>query len=154
MAFHGAFVVDMAAIDTQAAAVCRQLLHIKDPQSGCGKDAVDRVKREIGIVLVIDRVKLGVFNQAHEVGKFKGNGSTRLERRSQPGGEVHKVRHMGIDIIADNQVGLFAFLAEFFGKRRAEKLPENRNAHLFRRRRRGGCRLNTEAEDVPGNEIF
>ncbi len=66
---------------------------------------------------MVDGIKLSVFNQAQEMGKFKGNRSSRLERCFQAGREVFDIRDVGIDVVTDDQVGLFSLVAELSRKR-------------------------------------
>ena len=63
----------MAPIDAQAAAVGRQLLHVEDAQARSRRRcACTRVQREVGKVLVVDGVELGLLDQAHQVRKLEG----------------------------------------------------------------------------------
>lgn len=59
-------------------------------------------------MLVIDGVKLGVLDQPHQVRKFQCDGATGLECGLQASRKVVDIGHMGVDIVAGDEIGLLA----------------------------------------------
>lgn len=62
----------------------RQFLDIEDLQPASGEDTFDGRERQVGIVLVIDRVELDAFDQPQEVRKLEGSDAVRLQRIAKP----------------------------------------------------------------------
>ena len=108
-AARGARIVGMATVDAQAAAVRGQLLHVAHAQAGAGEYRGHRVERQVGKMLVVDRVELRVLDEAHQVRKFERDRPTGFQRGLESRREVVDVGHVGIDIVADDQIGLLSF---------------------------------------------
>ena len=85
---------------------------------------------------MIDGVELRVLDQPHQVRKFQRDGAAGLERRLQAAGEVVDVGHVGIDIVADDQVGLLPIGGQLLGQSLAKEFAQHGNAQLSRQRRR------------------
>ena len=98
----------MTAKHTQAATMRGQRFHMPDAQTGGRKDALDGCQRQVGEVLMVDRVELVVLQQLHQMGELQRDGALGLERCGQTAREVIDVGHMGEDVVARDQVGLLA----------------------------------------------
>ena len=144
----------MTAIDAQAAPMGGQLFDIPDTQVGGFEDPFNRVEREIGKVLVVDGVELGVFDELQQVGEFQRNGAVGLEDSFEAASEVVDVGHVGIDVVASNQVGLPAFCGQAFAKGFAKELAQDGYAQLFGGDGSAGSGLNAQAGNAGGDKVF
>ena len=78
----------------------------------CGKDALGRDEREVAEVLVIDRVELILRHQAHQMRKLHRDDAALGEQQLHPAHEAVQVRHLGQDVVSDDEVGLQALADE------------------------------------------
>ena len=84
-------VLGVAGVDPQRAAVRRQLLDVEEPQPVRREDALDREEREVGEVLVVDRVELVLLHQPQQVRELhrdrrrSGRAASSCPRRSRSG---------------------------------------------------------------------
>ena len=70
---------------------------------------------------MIDGVELVLRHQPQQVGELHGQHAGRGEEDLQPRHEVVQVRHVGEDVVADQQVGPRPSADQFAGGRRAEE---------------------------------
>jgi hypothetical protein len=70
----------VAGMDAQRPAMCRQAFGVEHAQPVPREHLVDHVQREIGEVLVIDRIELCLGDQPLEVGKLDGDHAGRLQQ--------------------------------------------------------------------------
>ena len=76
-------IVGMAAINSQAATMGGKFFNIPHSQAVGLEDAIYGVQRQIGKMLVIDGVELGVLDQAHQMREFQGNGAAGFQSSFQ-----------------------------------------------------------------------
>ena len=69
----------MAAIDSQAATMGRELFYLPDAEPRGFEDANDGMEREVGEMFVIDRIELCLFDELHQMREFQRDCATRLE---------------------------------------------------------------------------
>ena len=72
----------------------------------------------------------------------------------RPCGKIVDVRDMGIDIIADNQVGLRCFGGKLPAQLFTKKLSQDGYAQLFRGGSSAGCGFNPQTRDLSLNEVL
>lgn len=135
----------MAAIDPQAAAVRWQFVHVPDAQAGRGEDALHRAERQIREVLVVHGVELRVAHKLQQVRELQRYYAFGLEQRRQPSGEIVNVRHVGVDIVAGNQVRVAALRRKPARQRLAKELAKHRDAQRLGRISGAGGRLDAQA---------
>ena len=85
-----------------------------------------------------------VFDEAHQVRKLERDRSAGLEHDREAAREVIDIGHMGVDIVADDEIGSLSFSREPLGKCRAEELAHDRYAQCLRSGRRAGGRFDAE----------
>src|ERR1035437_4564279 len=95
--------------DAQAASVGWMFFHVEDMQAVGGGYTLHGGEREIGEVLVVDRVRLSSLDQIHQVGKLERGDPVGLQQDGKAGGKIIDVRNMGEDIVGGHEVGLPAF---------------------------------------------
>ena len=117
----------MASIDPQRSAVGRQLVDVVQRQAVGGEDLFGRHEREVGEVLVVDRVELLLGHQTHEVRELDGDDPARLEQKLDAGHEVVDVWHLGQYVAAQHQVGLLAGGDQLAGSPPPEQLDHSRH---------------------------
>ena len=144
----------MAAVHAQAAAVGREPLDVTDPQPGLGEYPADDGQRKIRKMFVVHGVELVFRHQSQQMREFQSDGATGFERGLQPTGEVVDIGHMGVNIVAGDEVGLPAAGGELLPELFAKKFPQNGDAELFCRRRRAGGGLDTQAGDAGRDEVL
>ena len=89
------------------------------------KNRVDRSERQVREVLVVDRVELTVFDQLHQVWKFKGRHAVRFEQVGKTCDEVVDIRHVRQDIVRDGQIGRAAGRRQSLRQFDAEELLDD-----------------------------
>ncbi len=144
----------MAAMNAQAAAMGGQFLDVENSQACRRKDPLNRIEGQIGKVLVIDGVELGVFDQPHEVGEFQDDGAAGLERGLESTREVIDIRYMGIHVITGDQVGLFALGGQLLAQRFTEELTQHGDTLLLGDGGGAGGGLDAQAGDAGGHEVL
>ena len=120
-------------MDAQRAAVCRQLLHVDDRQAVCGEDPARRPEREVREMLVVDGVELVLVEQTLEVGELEGEQARGCKELRESGDEVVEVRHLGEDVVADDEVRPAALGRDLAGDVPAEEPDERRERRAARR---------------------
>ena len=143
----------MDAIDAEAAAMGRELFDIPEAQSLGGEHALHRVEREVGEVLVIDGVELGLFDQPQQVREFQGEGAAGLEGGLKAGGEVVDVRDVGIDVVADDEIPLTALGGQALAQVGAKEFSQDGDALGLGRGGGAGGGFDAETGDAGGDEI-
>ena len=85
--------------------------------------------------------------------KLQGNRAAGFECGFQAGGEIVDAWRMGVNIVADDEVGLSSLTPELVGQRLAEEFAKNRNTDFFGCIGRTGGRFDAEAGDASGDEV-
>ena len=152
--FELAVVGSVAGINPKTAAVGGKFLHIPNLEPGVLENPRHRLEREVGEMLVVDGIELILGDQTQEVRKLQRDGAARLESGFQASGEIVDVRHMGEDIVTDDQVGLATVGGQFVAKPLNKKLAEHGDS-----KRLGGCRgacggFDPKARNAGGEEVF
>ena len=114
----------------------------------------DGQQRQVGIVLVIDRVELHLFDQVQQVRELEGQHALGLENVAEAADEGVQVRHMGQDIVGCHQVGLLAARRQRLGGLNAEK--SHLGAHALGAGGFGGVagRLDPQHRHAARKEVF
>ena len=94
----------MREIDAQGSAMCWQHFDVDRHQTVGGRDTLHREQREIGKVLVIDRVELVLGDQPLEMRDFDRDNALRAEEEGHAGDEVVELRHLRQNVVGGNQV--------------------------------------------------
>ena len=115
-------------VDPERTTVRAQLLDIDNAQAARFQCAPRRQQRQVGEVLVIDRVVLPPLDQPKQVRELKRHRPRVLHQRPQPGRESANVRHVREDVVGGDQVRL-AVLGRYRGARiRAEEFHHGPDA--------------------------
>src|SRR5437867_3991076 len=109
---------------SQRAAMNRNSLRAKDCQSMPLEQGLQRRHRKIKNVLMVNRIELRVLDQIDGVGKFQDNSATRFDQRFEAGHEIVCVWRMSEDIVAENQVSLFADRRKLLRHLQTEKFAD------------------------------
>ncbi len=144
----------MAAVHAQAAPVRRDLLDVGDAQAAGGEDAAHRVERQVGEMLVVDGVELRVLDQAQQMREFQGDGAAGLERGLHALGEIVDVGHVGVHVVAGDQVGLAALVAQAPAQRLAEEFAQHGDAQGLGGGGGAVGRLDAQAGDAGRHEVL
>ena len=139
---------------SQRSAVDLQPLHVKDLQTVTREERHQRRHREIEHVLVVDGVELDVLHEVASVGELEGDPTARLQQRGETGDEAVDVRHVGEDVVAEDEVRLPALRRQFRGELASEEPREGRDTggHGDLGDVRG--RLDAEARHAGGDEVL
>ena len=111
----------------ERAAVGRDLLDIEHTQAVAPRQSLDGEEREVGKVLVVDRIELIFREQPLEMGKFERDDPLRRQHMLHPGNEVIEVGNLGEDVVADDEVCPPAFRDEPPSQRQPEELANRRH---------------------------
>ena len=139
----------MPGIDAQRAAVRGQLLDVEQGQAVRREDPAHGGEREVGVVLVVDGVELVLVHQPQEMGELHREHAGGAEKDLQAGHEVVQVRHVGEDVVADQQIGPLPRGDQLAGGGRAEELHQRRDARRLGRGGDVGGRLDAEHRHAP-----
>ena len=111
----------------------RKLLNVDQLQAVQGCQTLDRDQREVGEVLVIDRVELVLRHQSLEMRELQGDDAFRLEQAGHARDEVVEVGHLSQHVVADDQIRAFAFGDQRVRQLDAEESDARRNTVVDRR---------------------
>ena len=109
-----------------------QPLHAEDGQTVPLEQRLERSECEIENVLVIDGVELSVLDEIRAVRELQRDTAIWLEQGFEASDEVIRVRRVGEDVVAENQVGLAILRGEVSGDFLAEEFDERLDS-LFAR---------------------
>src|ERR1700741_1347646 len=115
-------------IDKPRAPMRGQFLYVEDLEAVPGGHHVDRGEREIGEMLMIDRVELVFVDEPLDVREFKGDHPLRLEQERHACHEVVEVWNLCENIVADDEIGLLAFLDKLARQADTEEVDTRRHA--------------------------
>src|SRR5881296_4629866 len=90
----------------------RQLFYVKQRESMGGEHRLRAEKREVGKMLMVNRVELVLLDEPHEVREFDGDGAKRLQQDLEAGDEVIEVVHLGEDVFPQQEIGLLPLLRQ------------------------------------------
>ena len=105
-------------------------------------------------MFVIDGVELRLLDQPQQMRKFERDRAAGLQRHFQATGEIVDRRHVGIDIVADDQIGLSAVGGQAPSQVLTEEFAQHRNAEPLGRGRRACRRFDAEAGNAGGDKIL
>ena len=83
----------------------RQFGHVEGAQPGLRQRALDHQQRQIGIMLVIDRVELHGLDQPQQMRELEQRHALRRQRPCHAGDEAGKVGNMREHVVGDQQIG-------------------------------------------------
>src|SRR5215471_18453478 len=84
---------------------------------------LQRRQTEIKNVLMVDRVEFTLLHEVRGVRKLQNDPPTRLNQGSETRNEIIRVRGVGKDIVAQNQIGLVAG-GQFLSQSLSEKFDQ------------------------------
>ncbi len=117
--------------DPQRSAMGGQFFNVKDPQARLGKDCFDRQQRQVGIMFVIDRVELDLFDEVEQMRKFNRIDRIAGQERGDPGREIIDIGHMRQHIGRGDQIGPPAFFHQFLGQRIPKEFDQGWHAFFL-----------------------
>ncbi len=91
-----------------------------------------RDEREVEKVLVINCIKLILEHQAQQMREFDGHNTAGFQEEAYAFDERVHIRHLGQNIVADDQVCLFVLRAHAFGHGLIKELRERWDLPVFR----------------------
>src|SRR5450631_1592634 len=91
-------------------------------------------QREVGEVLVVNRIELIEFDEPKQMWKLQRQHALGLEQNFETLNEIVQVRNLGKNIVSQHQVGCSSLRREFVCDLRSEKTYERWNTFLH-------CRL-------------
>ena len=118
------------------------------------EDGRHREEREVREVLVVDGVELVVPHQLEEVRELHRDDAVGGEQRGHAADEVVEVGHVREHVVAQQQVGSRALVAELRRQLGAEELDQRRDPAFLRRRRDVGRRLDAEDGQLALDEVL
>src|SRR5262245_53549968 len=86
-----------------------------------------RRERQVGVMFMINGIKLTVFNKAKDMRKFHGYNPIPPKCNLESLYKIIDVRNVSQDIIPDKEISFLALLFQFFGKCRTEVLAYSGN---------------------------
>ena len=98
-----------------------ELLDVDEVEPLLAEDRADRMEREVGKVLVVDRVVLEMLHELCEVRELERRGAVGREEPRDAGGEVVDVGHLGEDVVPEDEVRVPALAS-----RAARRAPPRR----------------------------
>ena len=132
----------------------RDLLDVEEAHTVVREDGRHREEREVREVLVVDGVELVVPHQLEEVRELHGDDAVGGEQRGHAADEVVEVGHVREHVVAQQQVGSRALVAEPRRQLGAEELDQRRDPAFLRRRRDVGRRLDAEDGQLALDEVL
>src|SRR5947209_19696614 len=104
-------------------------------------------------MLVVNRVVLVLLHQPHKMWKFERYHAEWFEDEFDAGDEVVEVGHLSQDIIADDEIGLFAFRDQLSSGLLTEELDLRRHALLDGDASDVGGRFDAQTGDAYFDEV-
>src|SRR5690348_1988810 len=95
-------------------------------------------------MLVVDRVELVLVHEAKQVWELDRKHTLRFQEQLHPGNEIAQVGNLGQNIVADEQVRLFALRRQFRPEFLAKEPDQRRYVLFFRYLRDIGSRLDAK----------
>src|SRR5260370_14926671 len=93
-------------------AVSSQRLHIKERQAMCSKDLFGCQKREIGEVLMVNRVELVFFHQPLKMRELHGDFAMRFQQDLHSRDKIVQIEDLRKYAVAEEQIRLLASCLE------------------------------------------
>ena len=122
----------------------RQHLDVDRHKTVGRRDATHGDEREIGKVLVVDRVELVLGDEAPEMRDLDGHNPVRCQQMGDAGNEVVELGHLRQHVIGDDQVGVALLRRNLVRHLGAEEGDARGHALGASRRRHVGRRLDAE----------
>src|SRR5215471_13324371 len=104
-------------------------------------------------MLVINSVKLALFDHIDSISKFKNRHAGRLEKPREPGDKIIDVVNVGYHVIRDHDVRQLAIAGQMFGASRPEEIVPRGYADGICPRYGPVGRINAEAANPPLDEV-
>src|SRR5215813_5482159 len=130
----------------------RQFLDVHHGETVPGEYSADDSEGEVRKVFVVDRVELVMLDESEQVRKLHGHQTVSLEHLLEAAHKTVEVRHMGEDVVGDQQIGSPAGFCETAGHRFSKELSKSRNTGCLRSHRDIARRFHTEHGDMPSLE--
>ena len=92
-------------IDAQRSTMRSKLLDIKYPQAVPTREPIDREKRKVRKMFMINRIELVLDHETFEMREFQRNDALRRQQHGHSGGKVVEIRNLRQDVISDDQIG-------------------------------------------------
>src|SRR5690348_9492393 len=106
----------------------RQFLDVHHGETVSGKYSADDSEGEVRQVFVVDRVELVMLDESEQVGKLYGHQPVSLKHLLEAAHKSVEVRHMGEDVVGDQEIGSPAGFREATGRRFSKEFSKSRNA--------------------------
>ena len=132
----------------------RQLLHVEQPQAMSGEDLLDHEQREIGEMLVVDRVELGILDQPRQMRELHRQDTVLRQQMREAGDEIVEIGNMGQHIVAEQKVRPGSLVPQRFCEVETEKCGQGRHPVRLGCFRDVGGRLDAEDGDAGLDEML
>ena len=134
--------------------MCGQFFHVEDLQATGAKYVLHREQRKVREMLMVNRVELILVHQAHEMGYFNSHDAVWLEQQRNSLHEIIDIVDLCEDVVADDQIGLPAFMLEPLRAVGPEELHQSRHAPLLRVGSHVGRWVDTEHRNGARHEVL
>jgi hypothetical protein len=132
-----------------------QFFEVEDGESVTLEQPLDRQQREIGIVLVIDRVEVIRFDHAEQMRKLQRDHAVIGEQDFQARRKIVDVRQMGKHVVACENVGANALAAQCRRSLNTKETDAGGNTALFLCHRRDvRCRVDAQHRNTAFLEVL
>src|SRR5262249_40355884 len=121
----------MRGVDAQRTTVRGQPLDVEQLEAFSSERILHRLKGQIRVMLVIDRVELIFPHEIQQMRKFHGDDTSRFQKDLQA---LHKIVEGGYvrkHVVADEQVGVLALIFQLRSQRCPEESYQRGNSRLL-----------------------
>src|ERR1700758_2134400 len=105
-------------------------------------------------MLMVNGVELIALNEPLQMREFEGDDTVRLQKKLHSAHEIVKIRHLGKDIVADDEIGPQTFCHHLLCQRRAEEFDSRGDALLDSSFRHIGGRLYAKHRNTKRQEML
>ncbi|MNZ70609.1 hypothetical protein D3C78_889530 [compost metagenome] len=132
----------------QRTAMGRELTDVEHLQAIALAQGLHSGQREVGIMLVVQRVELLAGHQRQQLRKFESRHAGRLEQGRETAEEIVDIRDVGQHVVGGHQVGAPALALQLRGAVATEKQLADLQAFFPRCLRGAASGLDTQARDA------
>ena len=131
-----------------------EFVDVDDAQPGRLQRTGGGQQRQVGEMLVVDRVVLPALDQPEQVREFQRHRALVLDQRTEPGREALDVGHVSEDVVSGHQVRPAVLLRDLAARVSAQELDLGPDAPGAGRLGHVRGRLDAEHRDARGLEVL
>src|SRR5688572_7684823 len=144
----------MPHVNSQRPPMSRKFVDVENGQSMSSHDLAHGMEREVREMLMVNRVKLILIHQAHQMWKLQGDHALAFKQDLKAFDKIIECRNMRQNIVADDQIGTDTLLHQPAGHGFTEKLYLSRDVPFNGRFCDIGRRLDPKNRDSFGDEML